>query len=267
MMGYYLLDNPPASQQFYPSRNGKLSGGVVLHTTESPADRTPPDNGARNVAGFISRRSDPGSYHVIVDSQNIVPLLPASYTAFHVAASGYNSTTYGVSIAARTTDLHPDDPWTQAAVLNAARAMVGFWEANGFDPVASARWIAAPDTRTTFGVTTHGDAQPADRSDAWTRHPHRPALDAMLVACVRQIVDPPPDPDEDDVKPVIVVDPRPGKSAWHVFGNTRYRLASQAEIDVLTYMGVQVVTGDAANPDPIVNWLRSCKDLGRPVEK
>jgi N-acetylmuramoyl-L-alanine amidase len=78
---------------------------------------------------------------------------------------------------------------------------------------------------------------------------------------------PPPDPDEDDVKPVIVVDPRPGKSAWHVFGNTRYRLASQAEIDVLTYMGVQVVTGDAANPDPIVNWLRSCKDLGRPVEK
>jgi hypothetical protein len=78
---------------------------------------------------------------------------------------------------------------------------------------------------------------------------------------------PPPDPDEDDVKPVIVVDPRPGKSAWHVFGNTRYRLASQAEIDTLAYMGTEIVTGDASNPDPIVNWLRACKDLGRPTDR
>jgi hypothetical protein len=264
-VSYYLLDNPPASQQFYPTRNGRLSGGVVLHTTESPADRTPPDNGARNVAGFISRRSDPGSYHVIVDSQNIVPLLPASYTAFHVASSGYNSTTYGVSIAARTTDLHPDDPWTQAAVMNAARAMVSFWRGNGFDPYAAARWVAAPDTRTGPGVTTHGDAQPADRSDAWTRHPHRPALDAMLVAYVRQIVA--PTPEDEEVKPVIVIDPRPGRSAWHVFGNTRYRLASDAEVQTLQFLGLETVTGDPANPDPIVNWLRACKDLGRPEDK
>jgi hypothetical protein len=78
---------------------------------------------------------------------------------------------------------------------------------------------------------------------------------------------PPPDPDEDDVKPVIVVDPRPGKSAWHVFGNTRYRLASQAEIDTLAYMGTEIVTGDPSNPDPIVNWLRACKDLGRPTDR
>ena len=259
-MSYYLLDNPPASQQFYPTRNGRLSGGVVLHTTESPADRTPPDNGASNVAGFISRRSDPGSYHVIVDSQNIVPLLPASYTAFHVAAPGYNSTTYGVSIAARTTDLSPDDPWTQAAVMNAARAMVSFWLSNGFDPLAAARWIAPTDTRTMPGVTTHGDAQPADRSDAWTRHPQRPALDALLISCIRNIVDPTP---EDEMKNVVVIDPREGRSAWHVFGNTRYRLASMDEVNTLRYLGVEVIEGDPANPDPIVNWLRACKDLGR----
>jgi hypothetical protein len=82
---------------------------------------------------------------------------------------------------------------------------------------------------------------------------------------VRNTPIPPPDPDGDDeVKPVIVVDPRPGRSAWHVFGNTRYRLADQAEVDTLKYLGTQVVTGDPANPDPIVNWLRACKDLGRP---
>jgi len=78
---------------------------------------------------------------------------------------------------------------------------------------------------------------------------------------------PPPDPDEDEMKPVIVVDPRPGRSAWHVFGNTRYRLATAEEINVLKFMGVQEITGDPNNPAPIVNWLRACKDLGRPTEK
>jgi len=258
-MSFYLLDNPPATQQFYPSRNGTLSGGVVLHTTESPADRTPPDNGARNVAGFISRRSDPGSYHVIVDSQNIVPLLPASYTAFHVAANGYNSTTYGVSIAARTTDLSPDDPWTQAAVMNAARAMVSFWLSNGFDPLAAARWIAPADTRTMPGVTTHGDAQPADRSDAWTRHPQRPALDALLISSIRQIVE--PTPEEDDMKQIMIRDDRTG-TIWHVFGNTRYRLEAP-EVELLTYFGVELVAKTGAENDSSVTWLRSCKDLGR----
>ena len=77
----------------------------------------------------------------------------------------------------------------------------------------------------------------------------------------------PPPPEDDEVKPVIVVDPRPGRSAWHVFGNTRYRLATPDEVNVLKFMGVEVVTGDPANPDPIVNWLRACKDLGRPEGK
>jgi hypothetical protein len=87
----------------------------------------------------------------------------------------------------------------------------------------------------------------------------------MLVAYVRQIIQ--PTPEDDEVKPVIVVDPRPGRSAWHVFGNTRYRLATPDEVNVLKFMGVEVVTGDPANPDPIVNWLRACKDLGRPEGK
>ncbi len=62
-MGYYLLDNPPASSQFYPSRNNGWQGGIVIHTTEGVGGY----DSAENTAAFISRRSDPGSYHVITD--------------------------------------------------------------------------------------------------------------------------------------------------------------------------------------------------------
>jgi len=268
MMGYYLIDNPPAIQQFYPSRANPLTGGVLIHTTESIMDNVGPDTGAENVAAYIARRTEYGSYHCIVDSDSFVPMVPDSYTAYHCGASGYNSRTWGISFACRTTDLDVNADWTRKAMRIAAEQIVGFWQRNSFDVAAAARFIPAVQTQSAPGMSTHGEAQPADRSDAWTRHPQRAQLEALLLDEIANVVGPPPpDPDEDDVKPVIVVDPRPGKSAWHVFGNTRYRLASQAEIDVLTYMGVQVVTGDAANPDPIVNWLRSCKDLGRPVEK
>lgn len=77
---------------------------------------------------------------------------------------------------------------------------------------------------------------------------------------------PDPDQEEDDVKPFVVVDPRPGRSAWHVFGNTRYRLASQQEIDSAVFAGAKYISvnaGDQSAVDGIVNWLRSCKDLGR----
>jgi hypothetical protein len=266
MMGYYLIDNPnPYAQQYSTYRNGQLSGGVLLHTTESPKDR-----GAAPIANWIAtQRKDYGSYHAIFDADTTILMAPDGYTVWHCAASGYNSTTMGISWACRTSDLHPDDDWTQRAFGQAARWLVAFWARNNMDVAAAAQFIAAGDTRNRPGLSTHGDAQPVDRSDAFTRHPQRAGLEALLLTKIVEANGPvpPPDPDEDDVKPVIVVDPRPGKSAWHVFGNTRYRLASQAEIDVLTYMGVQVVTGDAANPDPIVNWLRSCKDLGRPVEK
>ena len=81
---------------------------------------------------------------------------------------------------------------------------------------------------------------------------------------VRNTPTPPtPEPEEDEMKPVILRDPRHG-TMWHVFGNTRYKLTSQSEVDMLTFLGVQIVTEGG---DGIVQWLRACKDLGRPAEK
>jgi hypothetical protein len=143
--------------------------------------------------------------------------------------------------------------------MNAARAMVGFWSGNGFDPLAAARWIPAADTRTMPGITTHGDAQPADRSDAWTKHPQRPALDALLISYIQQIVE--PTPEEDDMKQIMIRDDRTGV-VWNVCGNTRYKL-EPPEVELLSYLGVQLVDRKGADNASSVTWLRSCKDLGR----
>jgi hypothetical protein len=76
-------------------------------------------------------------------------------------------------------------------------------------------------------------------------------------------VAPQPVDEDDDVKPVIVVDYRTGFH-WHVFGNTRYRLESADEVNVLKFLGVPVISEGG---DGLVNWLRACKDLGRPKGK
>jgi peptidoglycan hydrolase-like protein with peptidoglycan-binding domain len=180
-MGFYLLDNPPASRQFYPSRQNGLSGGVVIHTTEGSGGYT----SAENTAGFISRRQDPGSYHSIVDSEPnaAVALMPDGYVAFGVAASGFNSTCWMIAIAAPSHALVAESPDTQTEIDNMAREIVGFWVRNGFDPVASAQFIGE-DVKNRPGLAHHGDVQPADRSDAWSRREDRWVFDSMLLQAI-----------------------------------------------------------------------------------
>lgn len=177
-MGYYLLDNPPASQQFWPSRNNGLSGGVVIHTTEGSGG----DTQAENTAAFISRRSDPGSYHCIVDSEPnaAVMLMPDDYVAFGVAASGFNSRCWMIAIAAPSAALNADSPYTQIEIDNMAREIVAFWQRNGFDPVSSAQFIGE-DVKNRPGLAHHGDVQPWDRSDAWSRREDRWVFDSLLL--------------------------------------------------------------------------------------
>jgi len=182
-MGYYLLDNPPASRQFYPSRQNGISGGVVIHTTEGSGGYT----SAENTAGFISRRSDPGSYHCIVDSEpnTAVQMMPDDYTAFGVAASGYNSKCWMIAIAARSSDLNPDSPETQTEIDNMGREIAAFWQRNGIN-VAEASQFIGEDVKDRPGLAHHGDVQPWDRSDAWSRREDRWAFDAALLQAIER---------------------------------------------------------------------------------
>jgi len=179
-MSYYLLDNPPASRQFYPNRNATPTYAVGVHTSEGA---TGPGS-ARLLAKFISLRSDPGSYHVIVDSEETVYLLPPDYTSFSVAVSGYNSRTWHICLAGRSAQLSPDDDNTRAMITRAGEAIRNLWQSLGIDVNAAAQWIGT-DALNRVGLFCHGDVQSYDRSDAWSRHPDRPALDQLLINAIR----------------------------------------------------------------------------------
>lgn len=202
-MGYYLLDNPPASPQFYTSRNSTPTYAIGVHTSEGS---TGPGS-ARNLAAFIARRSDPGSYACIVDSEETVVLVPPSFTTFSVAVSGYNSRTWHICLAGRSADLSPDDANTQAMIARAGEAIRALWSFLGIDRAANAQWIGT-DALNSPGLFCHGDVQSYDRSDAWSLHPDRAALDQLLINAINQA--PTPSPEEDDVKDALIRDPRNG---------------------------------------------------------
>jgi len=180
-MGYYLLDNPPASPQFYPSRNNGLSGGVVIHTTEGAGG----DTAAENTAGFISGRSDPGSYHMIVDTDSSVAMMPDDYVAFGVAAPGFNSKCWMIAIAARSSDLDPNSPYTQTEIDRMGAEIAAFWQRNGIN-IAEASQFIGEGVKDRPGLAHHGDVQPADRSDAWSRREDRWIFDSALLQAIER---------------------------------------------------------------------------------
>jgi peptidoglycan hydrolase-like protein with peptidoglycan-binding domain len=175
-MGFYLLDNPPASQQFYPSRNNGWQGGIVIHTTEGVGGY----DSAENTAAYIARRSDPGSYHAIADLNGVVWLMPITYTAFGVAASGFNSTCVMIALAARSADLDLGNGYTPTEIDFMAQAIVQAWREADFDPMQGLQFIGN-GVKYGQGLAHHGDVQPADRSDAWSRSANRAEFDAYLI--------------------------------------------------------------------------------------
>ena len=196
-MGYYLLDNPPRSPQFYPSRSNTPTWAVGVHTSEGP---TGPGS-ARNLAAFIARRTDPGSYACIVDCEETVVLVPPDYTTFSVAASGYNSRTWHICLAGRSSELAADDPNTLAMITRAGEAIRILWTLLGIDIPSSLRWVGT-DALNQSGLFCHGDVQPWDRSDAWSKHPDRATLDQLLINAISPPI--PPTPQDDDMKRYLI---------------------------------------------------------------
>jgi hypothetical protein len=186
-MGYYLLDNPPRSPQFYPSRSNTPTYAIGVHTSEGS---TGPGS-ARSLAAFIARRTDPGSYAAIVDSTETVYLVPPDFTTFSVASAGYNSRTWHICLAGRSAELSPDDPNTRAMITRAGTAIRDLWQSLGIDVNAAAQWVGT-DALNRVGLFCHGTVQPADRSDAWSRHPDRATFDQLLINAIRTA---PPTPD------------------------------------------------------------------------
>ena len=175
-MEFYLLNNPPATKQFYPSRNNGWQGGIVIHTTEGVGGY----DSAENTAAYIARRTTPGSYHAIADLDGIVWLMPVTYSAFGVAAPGFNSTCVQIAIAARSADLDLGNGYTPTEIDFMAQAIVQAWREANFDPMQGLAFIG-DGVKYGQGLAHHGDVQPADRSDAWSRSANRAEFDAYLL--------------------------------------------------------------------------------------
>lgn len=96
MSEFYLADNPQAVAQYtYPRRGGsKLSGTCIVHTAEG--------YGAESVAQFITRRTDYGSYHRLVDPNVIIKMAHWEWETWQDSET--NNWAVGISAACRAAD-------------------------------------------------------------------------------------------------------------------------------------------------------------------
>ncbi len=168
---------PPRRRQYRAGRRATPTGCIVVHTAETTPDFTPPDNAAENVAKFIQARTDPGSYHRLVDSDSIINLVEFRDEAFH-DGTGSNRWSIGLSFATFAASWSTAPDWWVERALEmgaAAAAEANDWlVANGY-PGCPARRISRAESEAGLpGFISHGERDPGRRSDPgpdfpWTR--------------------------------------------------------------------------------------------------
>jgi len=164
-MTYLVLHPPARSQSRYP-RRATVTGAIVVHDAENVTDLDGPDSGAEAVARFIATRSDPGSYHTIVDSDSIVRLVPYDAEAY---GEGTGGNPYALHLSLAYGSKTPPTPvWWANALRNAAteaRAMADWVHATTGITVPARRITADQYRAGAPGFIPHADLDPGRRSD------------------------------------------------------------------------------------------------------
>ena len=172
-MGYYLEDHPNPTTAQYGWPRTWVSGVIGVHTAESGVVVSGADPGAENTAGFISRRADYGSYHILADWDTIVPLTRPTFAAWADTTNNVHALSVsGAMDAARWRDL----PAERAAgiVRNmgiAAAVLVRDAIAHGvLKEIVPAVRITAVEAiaGTRAGFYGHGETNPGTRYDPGT---------------------------------------------------------------------------------------------------
>src|SRR5690606_22597441 len=134
--GWYLLDHhknrtrpeggvagDPRTKPWYASRRTCQHGYnrphlIVIHTPETIEDFTPPYDEAERVAKY-GAQTTLASWHDTIDADSIIPMLPPTYTAWHVR--GFNRCAIGMEIGAKATSWkRAPAAWVKGVVENAA---------------------------------------------------------------------------------------------------------------------------------------------------
>lgn len=166
--GIYLIDHPPATRQFRSPRRAQVTGLIVVHTAEGVMDTVGPDTGAENVADFIRRRADYGSYHTLVDSDSRVRLVAFNAEAYG-DGTGSNLFAIHISFACKTSDwarmsAERRDAFLRQGAKAAAEASNYVKQQRGFH-VPARRVSRADSDRGAAGFISHGERDPGRRSD------------------------------------------------------------------------------------------------------
>lgn len=167
--GYLLLDNPQTRSQYgIPRRGGTTpSGVIVVHTAENRPDLDGPDSGAENVAAWLLRRPDPGSYHSLVDSDSIVRLAPTHAETWHETT--VNRHAVGVSAACRAHEWHLIPEARRVAIVRnlaaAAAEHARVIERDVGITVPARRITRAEAVAKVPGFIGHGEIDTARRTD------------------------------------------------------------------------------------------------------
>lgn len=194
----YLVDNPPARSQYRHPRRAKPTGCLVIHSAENVPDLKPPDTGADAVAKFIVGRSDPGSYHVICDSDSAIQLVDFADEAFQ-DGTGSNPWAIGISGAfqAHQWETLPLE-WRQGVVDQMAQACLraSLWLKDVHGVTVPAVQLTREQSEAGKpGLISHALRDPARRSD-----PGGECL-SRVTARFAELLGPrkPPVPKEDDM--------------------------------------------------------------------
>lgn len=212
-MGIYLIDHPPlrgGGGQFRSPRRGRPTGLVVIHTAENIMDSVGPDTGAEAVADFIRRRSDPGSYHDLCDSDSALQLVRYSDEAYH-DGTGSNPYALSISFACKTSDWRRMSPRQLDGFLRSgaeAFARQQAWlRSNGY-PMTPLRRITKPQSDVGQpGCIAHGDRDPGRRSDPGIIAPNLFPWERFFELCAATMDNgpgPTPGIEEDDDMPHMV---------------------------------------------------------------
>lgn len=188
--GYYLLDRPRRGPtKWYPTRRSAIQG-IVIHATAGLERLDPGDDHSAEATAEYCRTTDrPVSWHAGCDTDSVVRLLPASYTAFH--CQNNNSNTLGLEISKRNMRWTGMDPeWVRRTLTNAARA-VRPWVTEFSVPVrrvTRAQWDAGAR-----GFISHAELDPDRRTDPGQDFPW-----TWFLAAISPWTPPPPQPSEED---------------------------------------------------------------------
>jgi hypothetical protein len=170
----YLRAHKPVRSQFRSPRRARPTGLVVVHTAESVLDTVGPDTGAEKVAAFIVGRTDPGSYHDLVDADSDIQLVRYEDEAYQ-DSTGSNPHALSVSFALKATDWPRLRPAKRDAFLTqGARALARqqAWLLAHRYPLTPLRRITRAQSAAGLpGFISHAERDPDRRKDPGAHFP------------------------------------------------------------------------------------------------